>query len=207
MLLKLHLFIDALFHKPEFKTRQRHDLSALFSLTNRSSNWQNVKVKISSFKTKYGNVFKEHVFITEMRNRWLFNERSAVFDKEGKQAVSLLAGMAIVVSILKRIKDIQCGFQLPAQHDSSWTMSPSSTAPYLDLQPPLLICHPSRDPNKKPLCSIFDFLRNIPHNHYQLTQPLRRSFYLCDLKTFGSFSVLWMDAITRHEYTLNNTHH
>ena len=78
-----------------------------------------------------------------MRDRWLFNERSAVFDKEGKQAVSLLAGMAIVVNIKKkRIKDIQCGFQLPAQHDSSWTMSPSSTAPYLELQPPLLICHP-----------------------------------------------------------------
>ena len=33
-----------------------------------------------------------------MRNRW-FNERSAVADKEGKQAVSLLDGMEIVVSI------------------------------------------------------------------------------------------------------------
>lgn len=33
-----------------------------------------------------------------MRNRW-FKERSAVSDKEGKQAVSLLDGMEIVVSI------------------------------------------------------------------------------------------------------------
>ena len=132
-------------------------MSALFSLTNRSSNWQNLEVKISSFKTKYGNVLRKHVFVTAMRNQWLFNKRSAVFDKEGQQAVSLLAGMAIVVSIKKRIKDIQCGFQLPAQHDSSWTMSPSSTAPYLDLQPPLLICHPSRDPNKKPLVPFLIF--------------------------------------------------
>ena len=123
-------------------TLAKADLSTLFSLTNRSSNWQNLKVKIFAFKTKYGDVFKKHVFITAMRNRWLFNERSAIFDKEGKQAVSLLVGMAIVVSMKKSIKDIQCGFQLPAQHDSSWTMSPSSTAPYLDLQPPILICHP-----------------------------------------------------------------
>lgn len=41
---------------------------------------------------------KKHVFIAAMRNRW-FNERSAVSDKEGKQAVSLLDGMEIVVSI------------------------------------------------------------------------------------------------------------
>ena len=68
-----------------------------------------------------------------MRDRWHFNERSAVFDKEGKQAVSLLAGMAIVLSMKKGINDFQCGFQLPAQHDSSCTMSPSSTAPYLEI--------------------------------------------------------------------------
>ena len=35
------------------------------------------------------------IFIAAMRNRW-FNERSAVSDKEGKQAVSLLDGMEIV---------------------------------------------------------------------------------------------------------------
>lgn len=59
-----------------------------------------------SFETKYGIVtvypryvvLKNHAFIAVMQNRW-FNERSAVSDKEGKQAVSLLDGMEIVVSI------------------------------------------------------------------------------------------------------------
>lgn len=59
-----------------------------------------------SFKTKYGIVtvypryvaLKKHAFIAAMRNRW-FSERSAVSDKGGKQVVSLLDGMEIVVSI------------------------------------------------------------------------------------------------------------
>ena len=65
----------------------------------RSENFPLSKQSTESSRYTHGYVaLKKHVFIAAMRNRW-FNERSAVSDKEGKQAVSLLDGMEIVVGI------------------------------------------------------------------------------------------------------------